>query len=61
MKAYKSLKHFFQSGRLSDVYDASYVFIVGAASMGFLGLGAGFVRSQIPLIVLRAFMGVGEK
>ena len=36
-----------------------YVFMTGAASMGLLGLGAGFVRSQVPLIVLRALMGIG--
>lgn len=28
--------------------------------MGFLSLGAGFVRAQVPLIVLRALMGVGK-
>ncbi|THU95607.1 MFS general substrate transporter [Dendrothele bispora CBS 962.96] len=47
------------SGRLSDVYNAKYVFILGAAIMGFLALGAGFVRDQIVLIVLRAIMGIG--
>ncbi|KAF4578357.1 hypothetical protein EYR36_000168 [Pleurotus pulmonarius] len=48
------------SGRLSDVYNANYVFIAGAASMGFLALGAGFVREEVPLIVLRALMGIGK-
>ncbi|KAJ8495123.1 hypothetical protein ONZ45_g13001 [Pleurotus djamor] len=47
------------SGRLSDVYNANYVFVCGAASMGFLALGAGFVREEVPLIVLQALMGVG--
>ncbi|TFK50409.1 MFS general substrate transporter [Heliocybe sulcata] len=47
------------SGRLSDLYDPKIVFIAGAAPMSFFALGAGFVRSQVPLIVLRAFMGVG--
>ncbi|EPQ51292.1 MFS general substrate transporter, partial [Gloeophyllum trabeum ATCC 11539] len=47
------------SGRLSDLYNPKIVFIAGAAPMSFFALGAGFVRSQVPLIVLRAFMGVG--
>ncbi|KAF8151209.1 major facilitator superfamily domain-containing protein [Mycena galopus ATCC 62051] len=47
------------SGRLSDIYNATYVFVSGAALMGLLALGAGFVRSKVPLIVLRALMGIG--
>ena len=37
-----------------------YVFILGAAGMGFLALGAGFVRHQVALIILRALMGIGK-
>lgn len=29
--------------------------------MCFCSLGAGFVRTQIPILVLRAFMGVGAR
>jgi MFS family permease len=47
------------SGRLSDIYNPKYVFVTGLLLMSFCALGAGFVRTQIPLIVLRAFMGVG--
>ncbi|THU85952.1 MFS general substrate transporter [Dendrothele bispora CBS 962.96] len=47
------------SGRLSDVYNANYVFISGASIMGLSALGGGFVRSQVPLIVIRALMGIG--
>lgn len=28
--------------------------------MGFLALGAGFVRHQVALIILRALMGIGK-
>lgn len=37
-----------------------YVFVIGTALLSFTSLGAGFVRSEIPLIVLRALMGVGK-
>ncbi|KAF9461921.1 MFS general substrate transporter [Collybia nuda] len=47
------------SGRLSDLYNPKYVFVIGMFLMSFCSLGAGFVRNQIPLIILRAFMGVG--
>ncbi|KAF9045143.1 major facilitator superfamily domain-containing protein [Panaeolus papilionaceus] len=47
------------SGRVSDLYNPKYVFIVGALIMGAFGLGAGFLRAQIPLIIFRALMGVG--
>lgn len=33
---------------------------MGATSLGVFSLGAGFVRSELPLLVLRALMGVGE-
>ncbi|KAF8636098.1 hypothetical protein AX17_003803 [Amanita inopinata Kibby_2008] len=47
------------SGRFSDLYDPKLVFIAGSAPMGAFALGAGFVQHQVPLIVLRALMGVG--
>ncbi|KAG5723114.1 hypothetical protein E4T56_gene212 [Termitomyces sp. T112] len=47
------------SGRLSDLYNPKYVFLSGAAAIAAFSLGAGFVRTQVPLIILRALMGVG--
>ncbi|KAJ7174284.1 MFS general substrate transporter [Mycena filopes] len=47
------------SGRLSDLYDPKIVFSVGATLIGGLSLGAGFVRAQVPLIVLRVLTGIG--
>ncbi|KAF9022024.1 MFS general substrate transporter [Rhodocollybia butyracea] len=47
------------SGRISDLYNPKWVFVVGGASLGLFSLGAGFVRSELPLLVLRALMGVG--
>ncbi|KAJ3515160.1 hypothetical protein NLJ89_g1938 [Agrocybe chaxingu] len=47
------------SGRVSDLYNPKWVFIVGAAAMGIFALVAGFIRNEIPLIVLRALMGAG--
>ncbi|KAJ8073164.1 hypothetical protein PM082_020040 [Marasmius tenuissimus] len=46
-------------GRISDLYNPKIVFLLGATVMGSFSLGAGFVRSQITLIVLRALMGIG--
>ncbi|KZT67238.1 MFS general substrate transporter [Daedalea quercina L-15889] len=47
------------SGRLSDLYSPKYVFLAGAFIISFTSLGCAFVRAQIPLFLLRAFMGVG--
>ncbi|OBZ74760.1 hypothetical protein A0H81_05744 [Grifola frondosa] len=47
------------SGRLSDLYNPKWVFVAGTLLMSLCALGAGFVRSEIPLVVLRAFMGIG--
>ncbi|KAF8067698.1 major facilitator superfamily domain-containing protein [Lyophyllum atratum] len=47
------------SGRLSDLYNPKFVFLSGAAAISVFSLAAGFVRTQVPLIVLRALMGVG--
>ncbi|KDR69690.1 hypothetical protein GALMADRAFT_282590 [Galerina marginata CBS 339.88] len=48
-----------QAGRVSDVYNPKPVFIAGFLLLGVLGLGAGFVKNIIALIVLRAFQGMG--
>ncbi|KAJ7499582.1 MFS general substrate transporter [Mycena latifolia] len=47
------------SGRLSDLYDPKIVFSIGATLIGGLSLGAGFVRAEVPLIVLRVLTGIG--
>ncbi|TFY64345.1 hypothetical protein EVJ58_g2679 [Rhodofomes roseus] len=47
------------SGRLSDLYSPKYVFLVGAFLVSFTSLGCAFTRAQIPLFLLRGFMGVG--
>ncbi|KAG6813631.1 hypothetical protein H0H87_009011, partial [Tephrocybe sp. NHM501043] len=47
------------SGRLSDLYNPKYVFLSGATAIAIFSLAAGFVRTQVPLIILRALMGVG--
>ncbi|KAK1217857.1 hypothetical protein PQX77_019477 [Marasmius sp. AFHP31] len=46
-------------GRISDLYNPKILFLLGALCMGGFSLGAGFVRHQITLIVLRCLMGVG--
>ncbi|KAI0366484.1 MFS general substrate transporter [Pilatotrama ljubarskyi] len=46
------------SGRISDVYNPKFAFIGGVAVLGILSIGAGFVTNKIPLIVLRALMGI---
>ncbi|KAJ7020960.1 major facilitator superfamily domain-containing protein [Mycena alexandri] len=47
------------SGRVSDLYNPKWVFITGALSMGVFSLIAGFIRKEIPLLVLRGLMGAG--
>ncbi|KAF5378229.1 hypothetical protein D9757_009136 [Collybiopsis confluens] len=47
------------TGRISDLYSPKWAFIIGLMIMSFSSLGSGFVRSQVPLIVLRAIMGIG--
>jgi MFS family permease len=37
-----------------------YVFIAGLLVMSFSALGSGFVRAEIPLIILRAVQGLGK-
>ena len=36
-----------------------FAFIGGVSVLGILSVGAGFVTSKIPLIVLRALSGIG--
>lgn len=36
-----------------------YAFIAGMTMLGFICIGAGFVRNKIILIVLRALSGIG--
>ncbi|KAF7305558.1 MFS general substrate transporter [Mycena chlorophos] len=45
------------SGRFSDLYSPKWVFVCGIAMMGVFSLVGGFLRSQIPVITLRALMG----
>ncbi|KXN81896.1 hypothetical protein AN958_03546 [Leucoagaricus sp. SymC.cos] len=47
------------SGRLSDLYNPKIVFTVGAALIGGLSLGGGFVRHEVPLILIRVLTGIG--
>ncbi|KAJ3477572.1 hypothetical protein NLI96_g10372 [Meripilus lineatus] len=46
------------SGRISDIYNPKYTFICGVSALGILSIGAGFVKSRIPLIVIRALSGI---
>ncbi|KAI0791390.1 MFS general substrate transporter [Abortiporus biennis] len=46
------------SGRISDIYNPKYAFIVGAAILGIFSIAAGFVHDKISLIVLRALSGI---
>ncbi|KAF7981588.1 hypothetical protein HWV62_32634 [Athelia sp. TMB] len=46
------------SGRISDVYNPKFAFIIGVGSLGVISLGAGFASDKILLIVLRAFSGI---
>ncbi|CCM02246.1 uncharacterized protein FIBRA_04327 [Fibroporia radiculosa] len=47
------------SGRVSDIYSAKWVFVIGIVIMGVFSLVGGFMRHEIPLIVCRALMGAG--
>ncbi|KAK7681756.1 hypothetical protein QCA50_015103 [Cerrena zonata] len=46
------------SGKISDIYNPKHAFIAGAAILGCLSIGAGFVTDKITLIVLRALSGI---
>ncbi|EJD00111.1 MFS general substrate transporter [Fomitiporia mediterranea MF3/22] len=47
------------AGRISDIYHPKPVFIAGFYLIGFLGIGAGFVKNIIGLIIIRAIQGIG--
>ncbi|KLO16514.1 MFS general substrate transporter [Schizopora paradoxa] len=46
------------SGRISDIYNAKWAFIVGLACLGLLDLGMGRVKNKIGFFVLRAIGGI---
>ncbi|EIW77864.1 MFS general substrate transporter [Coniophora puteana RWD-64-598 SS2] len=46
------------SGRISDVYPPKHAFVAGIAGEGLLSIIAGFVNVKIPLIILRALIGI---
>lgn len=46
-------------GRISDLYNPKWVFLVGSISLTVLSIIAGFIRKEIPLLVLRALIGIG--
>ncbi|KAG2074153.1 MFS general substrate transporter [Suillus decipiens] len=48
------------SGRISDVYDPKTAFIGGVSGLGVISLCAGFVNETIPIIVLRALIGIAS-
>ncbi|EMD35668.1 hypothetical protein CERSUDRAFT_53611, partial [Gelatoporia subvermispora B] len=48
------------SGRVSDLYNPKWVFVTGSTGMAVFALVAGFMRSEIPLILFRALMGAGK-
>ncbi|KAG2155332.1 major facilitator superfamily [Suillus bovinus] len=48
------------SGRISDVYNPKTTFIAGVSGLGVISLCAGFVNETIPIIVLRALMGIAS-
>jgi MFS family permease len=49
-----------QSGKISDVYNPKYAFVLGSAALGVISLGTGFVNDKIVMIVLRALGGIGK-
>ncbi|KAI0073355.1 MFS general substrate transporter [Panus rudis PR-1116 ss-1] len=46
------------SGKISDIYNPKHAFISGAAGLGAISVGAGFVHDKIAIIVLRALSGI---
>ncbi|KIJ07997.1 hypothetical protein PAXINDRAFT_173133, partial [Paxillus involutus ATCC 200175] len=50
------------SGRISDVYNPrkQKVFIGGVSALGVLSVAAGFVNDKIPIIILRASIGIAS-
>ncbi|KAG1897787.1 major facilitator superfamily domain-containing protein [Suillus fuscotomentosus] len=48
------------SGRISDVYNPKTAFVGGVSGLAVISLCAGFVNNTIPLIVLRALIGIAS-
>ncbi|KAG2068126.1 MFS general substrate transporter [Suillus decipiens] len=48
------------SGRISDVYNPKTAFIGGVSGLGVISLCAGFVNETIPIVVLRALIGIAS-
>ncbi|KIK95726.1 hypothetical protein PAXRUDRAFT_826748 [Paxillus rubicundulus Ve08.2h10] len=48
------------SGRISDVYNPKKAFVGGLSALGVLSIAAGFVNDKIPIIILRALLGIGS-
>ncbi|KIJ09573.1 hypothetical protein PAXINDRAFT_17332 [Paxillus involutus ATCC 200175] len=48
------------SGRISDVYNPKKLFIGGVSALGILSVAAGFVNDKIPIIILRALIGIAS-
>ncbi|KIK81637.1 hypothetical protein PAXRUDRAFT_748221 [Paxillus rubicundulus Ve08.2h10] len=48
------------SGRISDIYNPKKAFIGGVSALGLLSVAAGFVNDKIPIIILRALIGIGS-
>ncbi|KAH7099621.1 MFS general substrate transporter [Auriculariales sp. MPI-PUGE-AT-0066] len=46
------------SGRISDVYNPKWAFVAGAAWLGVFSIIGGFMKSSIPLLVMRALSGI---
>ncbi|KAF8833263.1 MFS general substrate transporter [Paxillus ammoniavirescens] len=48
------------SGHVSDVYNPKRVFVGGVFALGVLSVAAGFVNDKIPIIILRALIGIAS-
>ncbi|KZV88947.1 MFS general substrate transporter [Exidia glandulosa HHB12029] len=46
------------AGRVSDVYNPKYTFIIGAVVLGVFSIIGGFMTNKIALLVMRAFSGI---
>ncbi|PSR75588.1 hypothetical protein PHLCEN_2v9068 [Hermanssonia centrifuga] len=48
------------SGRLSDLYNPKYTFVIATLGIGVLSVITGFLQSKIPFIICRALAGISE-
>ncbi|THG93065.1 hypothetical protein EW026_g8063, partial [Hermanssonia centrifuga] len=46
------------SGRLSDLYNPKYTFVIATLGIGVLSVITGFLQSKIPFIICRALAGI---